>query len=168
MVDNTETPLQSGLTMDFQPASPVGTALPRGDMALPPSGYQISLQVLDSGFLPSKIVCERTRMCLRARLLGGSCTICTLMPSCVINMCIQRVINQSQWLRFQFLFLTQQSCQAPPALGKVNVLSVCLSVCVYSCLLFPRAASGLCSGTKELCDRSFACHDSPSHSSLLT
>ena len=29
------------------PVSPsVGTALPRGDVALPPSGYQISLQVL--------------------------------------------------------------------------------------------------------------------------
>ena len=43
-----------------------------------------------------------THVGMHAQLLGGSCTVCTLMPSCVINMCIQRVINQSQWLRFQF------------------------------------------------------------------
>lgn len=49
------------------PVSPsVGTALPRGDMALPPSGYQISLQVLTPAFLPVKFVCERAHACAHA------------------------------------------------------------------------------------------------------
>ena len=165
MAGSTETLLPSGLTRGFQSAPPTGTALPGGEAASPPSGYQVSLQVLAPESFPSRVcvcVCVCARACVRAQLLVGSSRMGTLMPSRVINMCIpqSQKVPSGQVFRFQCLgslFLTQWAYEAPPCLAE-SECPVCLSVCLYHCLLFPRAASGLCSGTKERYDTSFACH----------
>lgn len=64
VVGSTETLLKFCLTKSFQPAPPAGMALP-GDVASPPSGYHISLQVLTTQSFPSRM-CTCAYACMYA------------------------------------------------------------------------------------------------------